>query len=480
LLRYYETLKSHFSSGKLAGSVQAFREFLTALILLGTALFFALSARAATQRGERTIGIILSLIALLLAAVTAFTIVPRIARRVHFSRWPWPFSFSITAEGGIYLLAVFLLSLAALNTGNNLLFLILATLLSTIIISGIVARSSLRSVFVSLQVPENVFEGEKISIKVSLKNTRRVIPSFSISVEDLHATTGSPPSKLSKRLFRRRVRSVKEEASNGPVLQHSAYFPIIPPGETRTELVFQSFPRRGPYRVKGFKLSTRFPFGFFRRGERVNAEGEVLVYPSIHEVSSFFHLLPFTPGRLEGSHVGHGESLYAIRKYQDGESARLVDWKATAKTGELMAREYAREEESKFCLILDTRIQPPLSEDYAEQFERAVSLAASLAAHFSDESVELEFLTPGKYVARGIGPVHLYRILRSLAVVTCEVAETGAPSDLRGELSAVVERQTLQEILSDKVFKIIITSKPRGSFPGTIWRSSHVIYFDEL
>jgi len=479
LLRYFETLKSRFRARKPAWNPQAAREFITALLLLGTALFFALSAQSAAGRGDSTVGIILSALALLLALITAISIVPRLARRVHFSRWLLPFSFSITREGGVYLLAVFLLSLAAMNTGNNLLFLILATLLSTIIVSGVVARTSLRSVFVSLQVPENVFEGERISIKVSLKNTKHVFPSFSISVEDLDAIKPRF-SHLREWLARPQKSNVTEQVPTSSVLHHSAYFPIIPPGETRTELVFQSFPRRGPYRLEGFKLSTRFPFGFFQRGERVRAEGEVLVYPSIQEVSSYFHLLPFLPGRLEGLRIGQGESLYAIRKYQEGESARLVDWKATAKTGELMAREYAREEESKFCLILDTLIHPSVRPDYTDRFERAVSLAASLAAHFSEEGAELEFLTPEEYVPRGIGTMHLYRILRSLAVVKCELAAAGSSSDLRGELSGIVENHTLQEILSDKVFKIIITSKPRGSFTSTIWRSSHVIYFDEL
>ncbi len=474
MLRYFETLKSRFSLRKRAWSAQALREFTTALILLGIALFFALSAESAAHRGERGVSIVLSVLALLLALITAVTIVPRIARRTHFSRWLLPFSFSITREGGIYLLAVFLLSLAAINTGNNLLFLILATLLSAILISGIVARTSLRSVFVSLQVPENVFEGERISIKVSLKNTKRVFPSFSISVEDVDAVR---PHR--RWLHRIQIEDAKRRG-NFSVLQHSAYFPIIPAGETRTELVFQSFPRRGPYRLEGFKLSTRFPFGFFRRGERVRASGEVLVYPSIQEVSSYFHLLPFLPGRLEGRNLGQGESLYSIRKYQEGESARRVDWKATAKTGKLMAREYAREEESKFCLILDTLIHPEAGPDYEEQFEKAVSLAASLAAHFSEEGAELELLTPSEYVPRGIGTAQLYRILRSLAVVRCAPPTTYASADLREELSGIVEKQTLQEILSDKVFKIIVTSKPRGSFPSAIWRSSHVIYHDEL
>ena len=205
-----------------------------------------------------------------------------------------------------------------------------------------------------------------------------------------------------------------------------------------------------------------------------------MVYPSIREISSYYHLLPFLPGILEGRHLGQGESLYAIRRYQDGESARIVDWKATAKTGELMARDFARQEESKFCLILDTVIHPPRKPDYLSEFEKAVSLGASLAAHFCEEGAELELLTPNEYIPKGMGTAHLYRILKSLAVVQCELPSATTSSDLRGELSGMLEPYDLQQILSDKIFKIIISSKPRASFPSSIWRSSHVVYFDEL
>jgi hypothetical protein len=46
--------------------------------------------------------------------------------------------------------------------------------------------------------------------------------------------------------------------------------------------------------------------------------------------------------------------------------------------------------------------------------------------------------------------------------------------------SSAKDRVALQHIFSDKVFKIIISSKPRGSFPSAMWRSSHVVFFDEL
>ena len=403
----------------------------------------------------------------------------RIARLLHAGRWRSPYSFRITIWGSLFILTAFLIALAAVRTGNNLLYLVLALALSATLTSGMVARISLHGLFVSLLVPQNVFEGEKVSIKITLHNQKRLLPAFSVRIEDLSLLRVRSLAGRLKRLGAERAGAAAAEQGAAPVLHHAAYFPAIPPGESRSELITQSFAQRGAYRLEGMHLSTRFPFGFFRRGERVDVSGEVLVYPSIRNVSSDLHLLPFLPGKLEGRHVGHGESLYAIRKYQEGESARRIHWKATAKTGRLMIREHAREEESEFCLILDTRVHGPQS-GHQREFEEAVSLAASLAAHFAREGADFEYVTPYQHVPLGTGIDHLYRVLKSLAVVRCESADGESLAGLDQELSGGPSRDELQRILSEKVFKIILTSRPRGTLPAPVWRSSYVIYFDEL
>jgi uncharacterized protein (DUF58 family) len=402
--------------------------------------------------------------------------------RARFSRRILPFSFSITKQGTLYLFCVLLLSVVTVNTGNNLLFIILAALLSAIAVSGVVSRNSLKQLSLTLQLPENVFVGERVFVKISMRNTKRIFPSFSIRAEDPAISRSHSPFATS-RIFSFLTPKIigRPEPANSAVLRQSAYFPILPAGETRSELVVQSFPKRGVYSLDGFWISTRFPFGFFHRGQHIGAKGEVLVYPQVQKISSFFHLLPFLPGLLEGRRIGPGENLFLMRKYQEGESSRIIDWKATSKTGELMAREFAKDEESKLCLILDTRMLHPTPR-FEEIFEKAVSLAASIAAHFLEEGAGMEFLTPDEYLPRGTGREHLYRILRLLAAVQYRAAAPQSAEGLWGRINfpGISDFKILDYILSDKVFKIIISSKPRGSFPSTIWRSSHVVYFDEL
>lgn len=397
------------------------------------------------------------------------------------SRRIFPFSLRITREGILYIASALFLSLTAVHTGNNLLYIIVATMLSSIAVSGIVSRNSLKQISLSLQLPENVFAGDHVSIKVSMKNMKRVFPSFSIRVEDSDRIRGLVPLKLIHRL-RRRGEDTENEPENRAMFRQSAYFPVLRAGETRSEYTVQTFPRRGLYRLQGFWISTRFPFGFFRRGQLVGAKGEVLVYPLIKNLSSFYHQLPFLSGRLESLHAGQGENLFAMRKYQEGENARIIDWKATAKTGEWMAREYAREEEGKFCLILDTRSYAVVRDRSDSGFEKAVSLAASLTAHFLEKGASMAFLTPREWVPQGTGLDQRNRILRLLAVIEREASLSGTDAGLwdADRLRGIADSQAHPQIFSDKIFKIILTSRPRGSFPSTVWRSSRVIFFDEL
>lgn len=394
----------------------------------------------------------------------------------------FPLSFSVTATGALYILLLLPLSLAAIRTGNNLLVIVLAAMLAALPVSGLVSRSSLKRLSLSLEMPENVFAGERVALKVAVKNRKRLLASFSLRVEE-RGIPGAPSllRRLRAALPRQRMRVGAAETPDG-LMDRPAYFPVVGPGESRTALVLRSFPRRGRYTLHGFRVSTRFPFGLLERARLAHAEGEVFVYPSPRAISPFFHLLPFLPGALESVRPGPGENLRSIRRYREGESARIIDWKATAKTLRLMAREYAREEESRFCLILDTRALAPRTAAGDEAFEKAVSMAAGIAAHFIEEGTAISFLSPAAYIAPGGDARHLDRILRALAVIAedaAPAAEPVGPWEPRAFRDAAPLPE-LGKIFSDKHYKIILTPHPRGTFPAPVWRSAHVIFFDQL
>ena len=93
-------------------------------------------------------------------------------------------------------------------------------------------------------------------------------------------------------------------------------------------------------------------------------------------------------GEFESFARGRGDDLYLIREYMPEDSARHVDWKATAKSGSLKVREFSREDERKLRIVFDNPGPGNVSE---QAYENAVTAAASLGWHFAEANAELSF-----------------------------------------------------------------------------------------
>ena len=122
------------------------------------------------------------MLALGIAAWVAVTIVPALARRTSLRWLAYQVDYRLTRDGIIYLAAVFILVLAAVNTGNNLLFLILACLLAGILISGVLSRVVLTGIDLKFDLPEHIFAEQPVLAEIELRNEKQAWPSFSLRV----------------------------------------------------------------------------------------------------------------------------------------------------------------------------------------------------------------------------------------------------------------------------------------------------------
>ena len=345
-----------------------------------------------------------ALAALALAGWVALTIVPVLARRTPLRWLTYQIDYKLTREGLVYLGGIFVVALAALNTGNNLLFMVLACLLAGVLISGLLSRLVLSGIDVRLELPEHIFAERAMLAIAELHNTKQMMPSFSVSL----------------------VSEVKPKAKKiaglnlpPPILGQPIYFPHIPHQQTVRQNVELTFPRRGVYRQDALGLRTKFPFGFLQKTRRIDSEIEAVVYPPVQPTEEFYEILPLVSGELESYQRGRGHDLYAIRDYQFNDSARHVDWKASARTGALQVREYAREDERRVLLAFDPYLDPANKNPRAaEQFERAVALCAGLAWHFHEINSVLEFRSAGFATPRVTAGEIVYDVLRCLASVT--------------------------------------------------------------
>lgn len=285
----------------------------------------------------------------------------------------------ITALGLVFTITIVMVGLAAFASGNNLLFLLLAALLSTLLISGFISRLGLAGLELDIELPPNVVARRDIPAKIKVRNRKFLMPSFSLRLSGV-ADTG---------------------------LRDDIYIPLVPAGSTVTEVAPLYFKRRGEYKNKTFSFSTRFPFGFTYRRAHVRLEQEVLVYPSIDAQPGFESLLGEIAGDLESRYRGRGNDFYRIRPYVLDESARHVDWRATAHTGELQVREYTRDQDPAVTIFLD------LETNDAEWFELAVECCAFLTWRLFEKGARIRFLTQ----RWNPDDPHVYDILKYLAVV---------------------------------------------------------------
>jgi uncharacterized protein (DUF58 family) len=426
----------------------AVRAFFLSMVALTIALILALYSGAAAQLGNLFLASASALTALVVAGWVAVTLVPTLAKRTPLRWIGYRMEYRITRDGWIYILGIVLVALAAINTGNNLLFLILASLIASILMSGILSSITLAGVELKLHLPEHIFAGQAVRASVELRNEKLTLPSFSLRVEAVR-TKNQPAAAM---------------------LETPIYFPYLPRQQSVKQHIPLLFPQRGVYRQEAFKIVTRFPFGFLQKARRMDLAAEALVYPAVAASSEFLEVLPGLQGAMESHAKGRGQDLYALRGYLPNDSARHVHWKASARFGALMVREFAREDDCRVLLVFDPQSPAAAAttpSNEKESFERAVTFCAALAWNFHERNALLEFRSAEASTPPAPASENIFAILRHLALVQ-PIAPNSRP-DLLNQLAA-----------DPNSFKIIVTSQPRGSIPAGLWNTSYIVFASDL
>jgi uncharacterized protein DUF58 len=429
---------------KQVNEAAAWKHFGLAILALSFALVIALFSAAVASEGRTILAAVTGLFALGIAIWVGITVVPVLARRSSLRWIAYQIDYKLTRDGIIYLAAVFILVLAAVNTGNNLLFMILACALAGILISGVLSRAVLTGIELKFDLPEHIFAEQPVLAEMELRNEKPAWPSFSLRVIG--------------------------ESKNGtvPILGRPVYFPYIPRQSAARQKVELRFAKRGLYKQDAFGIRTRFPFGFFEKTRRVVSKSEIVVYPPVGPTEQFYEVLPLLSGEMSSYFRGRGVELHSLRDYMPTDSARAVDWKVTAKSGHLMVREFAREDERRVMIVLDPYVGPVGDgSKMAEQFERAVSLAACIAWHFYEIGSVMQIRTDRCKTELAPADEVIYEALHQFAVVQAnESAQGGLFLD---ELSA-----------QNDLFKIILTARPQRTVPTALWSSSYFVFIDRL
>jgi len=282
----------------------------------------------------------------------------------------------INAFGKLYIGFTLFIGFAAVNTGNNMLYLLLSFLLSLMGISGFLSKYNFRNLKISFIPPDEVWCCRENTFKVQIENGKR-FPSFLLKV-----VLGEFSTK------------------------------VVPIAEHYTEVEINIVPkRRGTLKITSVSVESDFPFGLFTRIRELPVGDSIVVFPQPKEVRFSFS----EKGRGEKvspkSVMGKkgGTILEGIKQYS-GESFSKIYWKSLAKYGELMAKEFLSETQTR---TLEIELENLPGKDLEEKISQAAYLI--LKAKRNNYAVGLRYRD--SYFPPASGSSHYRELLRFLALL---------------------------------------------------------------
>jgi len=218
-----------------------------------------------------------------------------------------------TRDGWWCLLVSVGLGVAAINTGNNLLYLLVSALLALIVVSGILSEQSMRGLDLTGVAPDEIYADQPALLGATIANRKGWFTSYSLTVE----------------LLAPEARALESTS-------HFIYVRRVEAGRERLVTWEETLPRRGRHRLTGVRITTRFPFGLFVKAARPALTDEVVVFPAVRPVSAESLRRLGESGEASARRRGRGNDLYNLRGYRAGDDPRFIHWRSSAKTEGLM------------------------------------------------------------------------------------------------------------------------------------------------
>jgi len=283
----------------------------------------------------------------------------------------------LTTTGAFAIALVLAAGIVAVNSGNNLLYLVVASLLAALALSGLLGHRNLRQVGLRLIAPDEAWAGRPVSVRAELVNGRRRLPAFLLALGE---QPGTPA---------------------GTVLE-------IPPGESAEVSLILKFPARGVHPWPVHAVTSEFPFGLIRRGGHVRPPGLCLVYPSPLAVPWAIAEAAEREGLLASRQsVGVGGDYRGQRDYVPGDSISRVQWSSWLRLRRLQTKEFEAEGAPPAVYRFDA-VPGPGTEQRLGQLAWLVR-----AGLRRGRSVGL--VLPGQAIPPDTGAIHRRRLLTALA-----------------------------------------------------------------
>ena len=297
----------------------------------------------------------------------------------------WQFNgvVRLTKVGTSFVVFTIVIGFAAINTGNNSLYIGLAFMLGALLLSGIASQRGLRQLQVEFDSIGEAWAGRPASGRLRIHN-------------------------------RSRIWNVRDVIVTSDELAEPFYIPVIERRSTKTADASFLFSRRGIVQLKSIDLYTRYPFGFFLKKRRVKINGEIVVFPRLlAENEAWQRFRPIEGEFHETNRPGGGTEIHSFREYARGDSMRQVAWKKSASHGRWIIKQTELEAGRAVQVVVDP-FRPRGSS--ADDFELMVSQAATFIYAALENELEV-ILTLPRVTLRAKSLSAAYAMFRALALL---------------------------------------------------------------
>jgi uncharacterized protein (DUF58 family) len=275
--------------------------------------------------------------------------------------WTFDGVVRLTRIGTSYLIFTLVIGFAALNTGNNALYIGLTFMLGCLLLSGIASKGGLKHLEVELRGLDEAWAGRDAEAILRVTNRSRIwnIRDVVITSEDLAQ----------------------------PVL-----VPIVPRRATIDVNAAFLFQQRGIVSIKRVDLYTRYPFGFFLKKRRVRLSGEVVVFPRLlADELSRNRFRPIVGETLTSNRPGPGTEIHSFREYVRGDSLRHVHWRKSASLGRWIIKQTDADSARAVNVVVD----PYKPRDaFHDDFEEMISAATTFLFHAMRRGLNVSLSLP--------------------------------------------------------------------------------------
>jgi len=266
-------------------------------------------------------------------------------------------------EGRYYMALACLVFGAAMLREVNLMLILGGMLFGPLLFNWRLSAVMLRGLEVRRKMPHGVCAGDLLVVNLELANTRRRIGSWAVAVQE---------------------RICREGNSGAEPVEHTSFFAYVPAEGTLARGYRGRLPVRGRYRWEPVRVSTRFPFGLFRREISLGTSDTLLVFPRLGRLTQGW--IKRRQESFEGTHRRERRhsrvsgDFYGVREWQHGDSRRWIHWRSTARHGTLVVRQFEQHRNRDVAILLDLWQPTHPSARQLENVELAVSFAATLVA----------------------------------------------------------------------------------------------------